>query len=152
VAAFARRIFDGVTAVFGSRVTRVARVVTIRESVNPFTVGGSELSDRHFRFGLPGLVPNSDATVFFRVRPLMSDSRIQVRIRQTIVARFTYDQPSNAPFHWHKVVPPGAFDAERNELIFSVAANGAAEFSDVLILYQSDETTVKAPEELLASG
>jgi hypothetical protein len=155
LASLARRIFDGVTAIFGSRVTRVARVVTIPESVNGFTVGGGGSSDRHFSdVHLPGLVPNSNVTIFFRVRPLNEDATFQVRLNKTIAARFTYDEPSNTPSYWHKLLPPRALESERNELVFSASGPTApgVEFSDVLLLYQSDDTTVKTAEPVVLDG
>jgi hypothetical protein len=145
-------MFDGVTNILGSRVTRVARVVAIPESVDGFTVGGAGSSDRHFQdVHLSGLVPNSNVTIFFRVRPLNEDATFQVRLNQTIAAHFTYDEPSNTPSHWHKVLPPRALEAERNELVFSASGPRApgVEFSDVVLLYQSDETTVKMAEPVV---
>jgi hypothetical protein len=145
VASVIRRILSGVTAIFESRVTRVARFATLPESVGGFSVG-SESSDRHFHpVAFPGLVSSASATIFFRVRPLKADTTIQVRLNQTIAVRFTYDEPSNTPFHWHKVLPARALLPDENELIFSVSGPLAptAEFSDVVILYQSSETTVK---------
>jgi len=49
-------------------------------------------------------------------------------------------------------VPGGSrLRAQNNELIFAVSGDGAVTFGDVVILYTSDELTVKIPIVLTAS-
>jgi hypothetical protein len=102
-------------------VPEVARYVTL--SPRTFTIpdesSGLPVSDRHFQdVTAPGLVPGSLPVLFFRTS---NGGRSGFSIR----------------------VPPGALAPEGNELTFAVPAGGSVLFSDVVILYRSNQLTVK---------
>jgi len=56
---------------------------------------------------------------------------------------------------WHEIIPArgragSTLRAQNNELIFGVSGDGAVTFGDVVILYTSNELTVKIPIVLTA--
>ena len=66
-----------------------------------------------------------------------------VRLNAT---RLTGHELSDAgPHSWHEVIPTGVLKPESNELTLAVSGNGSVTFSDIVILYQSNQLTVKQP-------
>jgi hypothetical protein len=125
----------------------VARYVTLGESAGGFTIpdpaASLPLSDRHFRdIDAPGLIPRSLPVIFFRTAHTGSP-QFGVRLNTTPLTQQTVSQAG--PHAWHEIVPAGALKPEDNELTFSVQGEGNVTFSDVVILYQSNQLTVRRP-------
>jgi hypothetical protein len=134
-----RQVFD-----FFTEVTRVARFVTVAGTENGVTVPGpSGTSDVHIQaIHAPGVVVGAPAVIFFRTKHAQAPS-FSVRLNAT---RLTAESLSQAgPHSWHEIIPPGALKPQDNELTLAVTGSGSVTFSDVVILYQSDQLTVKKP-------
>jgi len=131
--------------------TRVARYLALAETAGGFTVPDpkSKISDRHFQpLEFPGLIENA-SVIFYRTRHTGRPS-FSVRINQASLTRFTFTDADPPERSWHEIIPargPGGstLSAQNNELIFAVSGNGAVTFGDVVILYTSNELTVKIP-------
>jgi hypothetical protein len=133
--------------------TTVARYVAMAESADGFTIPDPPdfpLSDRHFQgIDFPG-VTEIPAVIFYRTRHT-GRPRFSVSINGTLLTNYTFtdnDPPERA---WHEIIPasrPGgqpALRAQNNELTFGASGDGAVTFGDVVILYTSNELTVKLP-------
>src|SRR5450631_2579594 len=131
--------------------TRVARYVALTETAGGFTVPDpkSKISDRHFQpLEFPGLI-ESASVIFYRTRHTGRPS-FSVRINEASLTRYTFTDDDPPERSWHEIIPARVPDgstlrAQNNELIFGVSGNGAVTFGDVVILYTSDELTVKIP-------
>jgi hypothetical protein len=126
-------------------VPEVARYVTL--SPRTFTIpdesSGLPVSDRHFQdVTAPGLVPGSLPVLFFRTSN-GGRSGFSIRVNAVRVIQDTLSGTEPSPLSWHVLVPPGALAPEGNELTFAVPAGGSVLFSDVVILYRSNQLTVK---------
>ena len=136
--------------------TRVARYVALAETAGGFTVPDpkSGISDRHFQaLEFPGLI-ESASVIFFRTRHTGRPS-FSVRINQASLTRFTFTAADPPERSWHEIIPArvpsgSTLAAQNNELIFAVSGNGTVTFGDVVILYTSNELTVKIPIVLTA--
>jgi hypothetical protein len=128
---------------FFTEETRVARYVTVAGSENGITVpdaGG--ISDRHIQgIHAPGLVP-VPAVILFRTRHNQAPS-FSVRLNATRLTAETLQ--GEGPRTWHEIIPAGALRSADNELTLAVTGDGSVTFSDIVILYTSDELTVKRP-------
>lgn len=131
--------------------TRVTRYVALAETAGGFTIPSPAfpLSDRHIQpIEFPGVI-ESASVIFFRTRHIGRPT-FSVRINQAQLTRFTFtnhDPPERA---WHEIIPARVVDgpalrAQNNELVFGVSGDGAVTFGDVVILYTSNELTVKVP-------
>jgi hypothetical protein len=127
---------------FFNEVTRVARYVTV--SGSGVTIPGPDgQSDRHIRdVNAPGVVPGAFAVVFYRTDHTGSPA-FTIRLNATRLTAHAFAGPG--PHGWHEVVPPGVLKPEDNELTLAVSGEGTVTFSDIVILYTSDQ--VKVPEE-----
>lgn len=152
-----KSVFSGIDAV-GSLLfqeTQVARYTVIPESAGGFTIPdlADPISDRHiFGINAPGLIPGSRAVIFFRTRHTGAP-KFSVRLNTTPLTQVSLTE--GGPHSWHEIVPPGALKRQDNELILAVQAPtgaGAAfprvTFSDIVILYTSNQLTVERPFEL----
>ena len=135
--------------------TRVARYVALPETAGGFTVPDrSGISDRHFQpIEFPGLI-ESASVIYYRTRHTGRPS-FSVRINQATLTRFTFTDDDPPERSWHEIIParvPGGstLSAQNNELVFAVSGSGAVTFGDVVILYTSNELTVKIPIVLTA--
>ena len=130
-------------------VPEVARYVTLPGVPQGFTIpeGEQGLSDRHFQdVDLPGLIPGSTAVLMLRTSN-GGTSRFSVRVNQSPLIQHELTGGEPSPLTWHVLVPAGALRPEGNELIFGVPTGGSVRFSDVLILYRSNQLTIKRPIE-----
>jgi len=123
----------------------VARYVALAETAGGFAVpDASGLSDRHFlgiRF--PG-VTEAPAAIFYRTRHT-GRPRFSVRINQTSLTQVALTDADPPERTWHEIIPPGpTLKAQDNELVFGVS-DGTVIFGDVIILYTSNELTVRIP-------
>ncbi len=137
-----------------TEVTRVSRYLVLPEFAGGVTVGGNQRSDSHVQFELPHIVAQVSAVLFFTAQPHAVDTTIQVRESQHgagVLHRHTFT--GGDAQSWHRVVPPLGLRATGNEIIFSVdqdGSGGSATFSDVVIMYTADKTTVSTPIEVVA--
>jgi hypothetical protein len=137
---------------------RVTRYVALEETAGGFSVPGPPdfLSDRHFvDINFPGLI-ESPAVIFFRTRHTGRPT-FTVRINQARLTQFTFTDHDPPERSWHEIIParvPGGstLRPQNNELIFGVTSDAprsnAVIFGDVVILYTSNELTVKFPVKI----
>jgi hypothetical protein len=129
--------------------TRVARYVALAGTAGGFAVpDASGSSDRHF-FGieLAGVI-ESPSAIFYRTRHTGRPS-FSVRINDATLTQFTFTDADPPERSWHEIIPARVpsgptLKAQNNELIFGVS-NGTVIFGDVVILYTSNELTIKIP-------
>ena len=138
------RLLDNIIALF--QVTRVARFVTIAGGSVPDANG---LSDRHIQdITLPGLVPNAPAVIWYRATPSSAQSRFSFRVNNRPLTARSSD--TGGPYSWHEVLPSGTLKPDKNEITLGVS-EGAVQFSDIVIMYYSDRTTV-TQEPVISTG
>jgi hypothetical protein len=140
-----RIAFDRVPTFFEE--SEVARYVTLVGSAGGFTIPdpAAELpiSDRHFQdIDAPGLITGSLPVIFFRTTHT-GNPRFGVRLNATPLTQQTLSEAG--PHAWHEIIPTGALKREDNELTFAVDGDGSVRFSDVVILYKSNQLTVRRP-------
>jgi hypothetical protein len=128
---------------------RVTRYVALEETAGGFTIPDPAfpISDRHFHpIEFPGVI-ESASVIFFRTRhtgrPMFS-----VRINDESLTLYTFTDDDPPERSWHEIIPargPGGstLRPQNNELIFGVSGDGVVTFGDVVILYTSNELTVK---------
>ena len=118
----------------------------------PGTGGGFQLpdpssgiSDRHIQqIHAPGLLSGSAPVIFFRTRHT-ERPRFSVRLNATHLTQYTYVATDPPERTWHEIIPAGAMKTQDNELIFNVSGSGTVIFGDVVIMYTSNELTVRKP-------
>lgn len=125
----------------------VARYVVIAESAGGFTIPdpASELglSDRHIQdIDAPGRINTSRPVIFFRTTPTGKPS-FSVRLNSTPLTQHTFS--TAGPRSWQEIIPAKTLKLEDNELTFAVSGTGSVRFSDVVILYTSNQLTVQKP-------
>jgi len=135
--------------------TRVARYVALAETAGGFTVPDSTgISDRHFQpIEFPAVI-ESASVIFYRTRHTGRPS-FSVRINEASLTQYTFTNDDPPERSWHEIIPArgragSTLRAQNNELIFGVSGDGAVTFGDVVILYTSNELTVKIPIVLTA--
>ena len=102
-------------------------------------------SDRHIQqIHAPGLLSSRAPLIFFRTRHT-GRPRFSVRLNATHLTQYTFVNPDPPERTWHEIIPTGALKVQDNELIFSVSGDGAVIFGDVVIMYTSNELTVRKP-------
>ena len=131
---------------FFTEETRVARYITVAGSENGITVpDATGISDTHIQgIHAPGLVA-VPAVIFFRTRHSGSPS-FSVRLNATRLTADTLKQ--DGPHTWHEIIRLGALKPSDNELTLAVSGEGTVTFSDIVILYTSDQLTVRLPPVL----
>ena len=103
------------------------------------------VSDRHFtHIDAPGLISSSIPIIFFRTKHT-GRATYSIRLNSTrlIIHTFVDDSPQS----WHIFIPPRALKTQFNELVLNVSGDGTVIFSDVAILYRSNELTVRKTRE-----
>jgi hypothetical protein len=116
------------------------------------TAGGFQLpdpasgsSDRHIQqIHARGLLSGSAPVIFFRTRHT-ARPRFSVRLNATPLTQYTFVAADPPERSWHEIIPAGALKLQDNELTFSVSGQGTVIFGDVVILYTSNELTVRKP-------
>lgn len=102
-------------------------------------------SDRHIQqLHAPGLLTSRAPLIFFRTRHT-GRPRFSVRLNATHLTQYTFVATDPPERTWHEIIPTGALKVQDNELIFNVSGDGAVIFGDVVIMYTSNELTVKKP-------
>jgi hypothetical protein len=131
--------------------TTVARYTPLDQTAGGFTVTPND-GDRHFQgLEFPGVIPTA-AAIFYRTRH-SGLPRFSVRINSTSLTQYTFTENDPAERCWHEIIPAGVAGqatlmAQNNELVFAVASNdpnAIVTFGDVVILYTSNETTIRIP-------
>jgi hypothetical protein len=125
---------------------QVARYLPLSESVGGITIPdpGSGINDRHLQFDVPGLVEGSHAVVFLGTTPHSAEVSFTVRLNN-LAHLVKHTVTEGRIQSWHAVTPPGALKPVKNELVLAVSGEGSMTFSDVFILYTSNQLTVKKP-------
>ena len=96
------------------------------------------------RFRHPASSAVRRPVIFFRTRHTKLP-RISVRLNSTPLTQFTFTVADPPERSWHEIIPAGALKLQGNELVFSVSGQGTVIFGDVVILYTSNELTVRKP-------
>jgi hypothetical protein len=132
--------------------TEVTRHVALGETAGGFTLPGPPSgSDRHFQqVHAPGLRAGSRPVILFRTRHEKTP-RFSLRLNSTTLMQHAFVKDDTRHHSWHEIVPAGALKPQDNELVFAVAGDGSVTFGDVVILYTSNELTVKRPLTLSPS-
>ena len=128
--------------------TRVTRYVALDETAAGFTIPdpAQPLSDRHFHpIEFPGVIEVA-AVIMFRTRH-SGGARFTVRINQERLTQYAFRNDDPPERCWHEIIPARGpagptLRAHNNELTFGVS-EGTVTFGDVVILYTSNEATVK---------
>jgi hypothetical protein len=136
----------------------VGRYVALAETAGGFTVPDPAfpISDRHFHpIEFPGVV-ESAAVIFFRTRHTGKPT-FTVRINDARLTQYTFTDRDPPERSWHEIIPAGTpagstLRAQNNELTFGVSGDGAVTFGDVVILYTSNELTIKIPIVISRTG
>jgi hypothetical protein len=142
-------ISDNVLGLFYEEV-QVLRCLTFPESRGvtvPDPTSGS--SDRHIRFDAPGVLDRSVAVVCFQSTSDAPGASFSVRLNST-PHLIEGSIESRDPHSWQKLAVSGALMREHNELVFAVN-EGSVTFSDVFILYTSNQLTVKKRRTIVAT-
>jgi hypothetical protein len=102
-------------------------------------------SDRHIQqIHAPGLLSNRAPLIFFRTRHT-GRPRFSVRLNATHLTQYTFVANDPPERSWHEIIATGALKVQDNELVFSVSGDGTVIFGDVVIMYTSNELTVRKP-------
>jgi hypothetical protein len=130
----------------------VTRTLFFPESVaGGFTVPdpASKIGDRHIQFEAPGLLEGSLAAVFFQTTVRTETASFSVRLNtgeHLVLGTFA----SGDPHSWHKLARAGTLRSVANELVFAVS-EGEVSFSDVFIVYTSNQLTVRKRRNIVAT-
>ncbi|UPJ53112.1 hypothetical protein IVB30_18410 [Bradyrhizobium sp. 200] len=126
--------------------TKVARYVALDETAGGFAITNF---DRHFQdIEFPGVAPVS-AVILYRTRHEGSP-KFSVRINSAPLTQYNFTENDPLERCWHEIIPAidggrqPTLKAQKNELVFRVS-EGTVTFGDVVVLYTSNETTVKIP-------
>lgn len=133
--------------------TEVTRHVALADTAGGFTLPGpsSQGSDRHFQqIHAPGLRAGSRPVILFRTRHAKTP-RFSLRLNSTTLMQHAFAENDTRHHSWHEIAPAGALKPQDNELVFSVTGDGSVTFGDVVILYTSNELTVRRPVVLTSS-
>jgi hypothetical protein len=120
----------------------VARYVAVE--TGQFTLTHAD-DHRHFRsINCPGVMQIT-SVLFFRTTHVGS-SVFTVRLNGALVIQYDFMEKDPYDQRWHLLI--GGVMPQNNELAFAVSTlgfsgDGTVSFSDVVILYTSDQTTIK---------
>lgn len=125
----------------------VARFIAVAGTAGGFLLPDpqSRLNDRHIQeIHAPGLLSGSSPVILFRTRHT-ERPRFQVRLNSTPLTQYTFVGGDPSERCWHEIIPAGALKPQSNELAFSITGQGTVIFGDVVIMYTSNELTVRKP-------
>jgi hypothetical protein len=100
-------------------------------------------------------VIESASVIFFRTKH-RGRPKFVVGINRARLTEYTFRDDDPPERSWHEIIParvpgdpqqPGGptLTAQQNALIFAISGDGVVTFGDVVILYMSNELTVKIP-------
>lgn len=124
----------------------VARFIPVAGTAGGFQLpDASGQNDRHIQeIHAPGYLGGSLPVIFFRTRHTKLP-RISIRLNSTPLTQYNFVEADPPERSWHEIIPAVALKLHGNELIFSVSGQGTVMFGDVVILYTSNELTVRKP-------
>jgi len=126
---------------------RVARYAVLPRSIGGVTVPGEgpEIVGSQWapHFDLPGILVEAPAVLFFTATPHDEQTRITVRVTSGGDHLVNHTFADGNPRSWHLAIRPLLLKRDDNELIFNVYDGASATFSDAVILYTSNELTIK---------
>lgn len=128
----------------------VARCLVFGETALGFAVPdpASGSSDRHLQFDAPGVADGCVPIVLFQSTP-DGEASFSVRLNSTPhLVQLSVD--GGGPHSWHKLAPAGSLRPTQNELVFAVS-DGRVTFSDVAILYTSNQLTIRKRRPVVAT-
>lgn len=127
--------------------TEVARFVTIGE---PVSISSDGISDHHFEgIQLPGLLVGSGVRHVFLIRTQHAgEVGFQARLNNEVLLREVFIE--NGAESWHRTISPATLQPSDNVLTLSITGTGQVNFSDMVILYKSNATTIIEP--IVVSG
>jgi hypothetical protein len=126
---------------------RVARYAVLPRSIGGVTAPGEgdEIIGSEWapHFNLPGILVEAPAVIFFTATPHDAQTRISVRVASTNDHLLLHTFADGNARSWHFVIRPFLLKSDDNEMIFAVYDGTSATFSDAVILYTSNELTIK---------
>ena len=126
-------------------VVEVTRFITIAGSDAGITVPDpvTFLSDHHVNpFDAPGLIADAPSIVFFRTTHSGSP-RFSLRLNNDqLVVRTIVGE---GVMSWHEIAAPGSLWSTSNQIVLAVGSTDSVRFSDIVILYKSNQLTVRRP-------
>lgn len=147
---------SSVLGIFGED-TDVARLRTVPEALGGIIVPDPNTRDSDADIQgvtAPGLVVGTVAVLFFRAAA-RGNGTFHVRLQSvngtTQPTEHTIPASDGGPLSCQEIIPAGLLTPDNNELIFAVSGDGAGTsvtFSDVAILYKSNQLTVPRPPVL----
>lgn len=130
---------------------QVARLLTFAESVGGFVVpDAAGVGDRHLQFDAPGLLEGSLPVVFFQGTADTDKASFTLRLNSgphLVEATIENDRSTRS---WNKLARADSLMPDHNELAFAVG-EGSVTFSDVFILYTSNQLTVKKQRAVVST-
>lgn len=130
---------------------QVARVLTFAESVGGFVVpDAAGVSDRHIQFDAPSVLEGSLPVVFFQATAGSDKASFSIRLNagpHLVEATIENDR---SPQSFNKLARADSLLPDHNELVFAVS-EGSVTFSDVFILYTSNQLTVRKQRTVVAT-
>lgn len=121
----------------------VARYIAIPGTADGFQLPTSERSDHHIQeIHAPGVLSTAATVIYFRTRHKGQPS-VSVRLNSTSVTRYTFTSDDPHERSWHEIIAPGVLKPQDNELTFNASGEGNVVFGDVVVLYTSNEITVR---------
>lgn len=129
----------------------VSRYVALADTARGFTIPSPQfpLSDRHINpIEFPGVIERPSA-IFFRTRHT-GRPRFSVRINDAPLTQYIFVDTDPPERSWHEIIPARTpagptLMPNNNTLTFGVSGDGAVTIGDVVLLYTSNELTVKLP-------
>jgi hypothetical protein len=130
---------------------QLARCVTFAESVHGLNVPDSAgSSDHHLQFDAPGVLEGSLPLVLFQTVADADKVSFSVRLNAAPHLVQATLEGDRSPRCWHKLAPADSLMSEHNELVFAVT-DGKVTFSDVVIVYTSNQLTVRKQRTVVAT-
>lgn len=129
---------------------QLARLLTFAESVGGFVVpDAAGIGDRHIQFDAPGVLEGSLPVVFFQAAADGDRASFSVRLNSgPHLVEATIE--NREPRSWNKLARGGSLLPEHNDLVFAVSG-GSVTFSDVFIVYTSNQLTVRKQRTVVAT-
>ena len=124
---------------------QVARYLVVPGSDGGFLLPGGDppVGDRHIQdLHAPGVMPGMPAVLLFRTQ-YIAGTRFTVRLNASF--EFLFHAEAAGAQSWHEIISPGVLRAQGNELVLAVGAGGQVVFSEIAILYTSNQLTVTRP-------
>jgi hypothetical protein len=83
------------------------------------------------------------AVLLFSATPVSTEPRFSVRLTRSSEHLMIHTFTDASTHSWHQIVRPNVIQPADNELIFNVSGDGIVRFSDVVVVYTSDQLTIR---------